>query len=98
MAGITVSSASPDLITDNRGNFPALATLTVTGMTGGATNTVAHGLPRVPRRVWFTGIASGANAAACSLDTSSVAAGFDATNIYIFTPAAVTSVLVHVEY
>jgi len=32
------------------------------------------------------------------LDTSSVAAGFDATNIYIFTPAAVTSVLVHVEY
>jgi hypothetical protein len=32
------------------------------------------------------------------LDTSSVAAGFDATNIYIFTPAGVTSVLVHVEY
>jgi len=48
--------------------------------------------------VWFTGIASGANAPACSLDTSSVAAGFDATNIYIFTPSGVTSVLVHVEY
>ena len=95
---IAVSSANQDLVVDNRGYLPALATLDVTGMTAGATNTVPHGLPRIPRRVWFTGIASGANAAACSLDTSSVAAGFDATNIYIFTPAGVTSVLVHVEY
>jgi hypothetical protein len=46
----------------------------------------------------FTGIGSGVNAAACSLDTSSVAAGYDGSNIYIFTPPNVTSVLAHVEY
>ena len=98
MAGISVSSASSDLLVDNRGYQPAVATLKVTGMTGGASNTVPHGLPRAPRRVWFTAIASGANAADCSLDTSTVAAGYDATNIYIFTPAGVTTVLAHVEY
>jgi hypothetical protein len=27
-----------------------------------------------------------------------VAAGFDGTNIYIFTPSGVTAVLAHVEY
>ncbi|MGD0008748.1 MAG: hypothetical protein ABSE93_09420 [Terriglobia bacterium] len=95
---IAVSAAGHELLTDNRGFFPVTATLTVTGMTGGATNTVPHGLPRIPRRVWFTALASGANAAGCSLDTSSVAAGFDATNIYIFTPSGVTTVLAHVEY
>ena len=99
MAGITVATAgNADLVVDNRGYFPALTTLFVTGMTGGASNTVPHGLPRVPRRIWFTAIASGANAANCSLDTSAVAAGYDATNIYIYTPTGVTSVLVHVEY
>lgn len=95
---ISVSSANPDLVTDNRGIFPALTTLSVMGLTAAATNPVPHGLPRIPRRVWFTAVGSGVNAANCSLDTSSVAAGFDATNIYIFTPAAVTSVLAHVEY
>jgi hypothetical protein len=95
---IAVSTANSDLVVDNRGYFPALATLTVTGLTAGATNTVPHGLPRIPRRVWFTAIGSGVNAPGCSLDTSSVAAGFDTTNIYIFTPAGVTAVLVHVEY
>jgi hypothetical protein len=98
MAGITVSRAYSDLVVDNRGYLPGLTTLTVTGMTGGASNTVPHGLPRVPRRIWFTAIASGANAADCSLDTSTVAAGYDATNIYIYTPPGVTTVLVHVEY
>jgi hypothetical protein len=48
--------------------------------------------------VWFTSVGSGANAPNCSLETSSVAAGFDATNIYVFTPEGVTDVLVHVEY
>ena len=96
--GISVSRASSDLLVDNRGYQPAVATLTVAGMTGGASNTVPHGLPRVPRRVWFTAIASGANAANCSLDTSTVAAGYDATNIYIYTPTGVTTVLAHVEY
>ena len=99
MAGISVAIAGmPDLVVDNRGYFPALITLLVTGMTGGASNTVPHGLPRTPKRVWFTGIASGENVADCSLDTSTVAAGFDATNIYIFTPSGVTAVLAHVEY
>ena len=94
---IAVSTANQDLVVDNRGYLPALATLDVTGMTAAATNTVPHGLPRIARRVWFTGIASGANAPACSFDTRAWA-GFDATNIYIFTPSGVTSVLVHVEY
>lgn len=98
MAGITVSRACSDLVVDNRGYLPGFTTLTVAGMTGGASNTAPHGLPRVPRRIWFTAIGSGANAANCSLDTSSVAAGYDATNIYIYTPTGVTSVLVHVEY
>jgi hypothetical protein len=98
MAGITVSRASSDLLVDNRGYMPVVATLTVTGMTGAASNTVAHGLPRIPKRVWFTAIGSGANVANCSLDTASAAAGFDATNIYIYTPTGVTTVLVHVEY
>jgi hypothetical protein len=67
-------------------------------MTGAASNTVAHGLPRNPKRVWFTAIGSGANVANCSLDTSTVAAGYDGTNIYIYTPTGVTTVLAHVEY
>jgi hypothetical protein len=95
---ISVSSASPDILVDNRGYFPDLVTLTITGMTANATNAVPHGLPRTPKRVWFTGVGSGVNAAACSLDTSTVAAGFDGTNLYIYTPASVTSVLAHVEY
>jgi hypothetical protein len=99
MAGITVATAGkPDLVVDNRGYFPALTTLLVTGMSAGATNMVPHGLPRTPKRVWFTAVGSGANAPNCSLDTSTVAAGFDGTNIYIFTPSGVTSVLAHVEY
>ena len=52
---IAVSTANQDLVVDNRGYLPALATLDVTGMTAAATNTVPHGLPRIPRRVWFTG-------------------------------------------
>jgi hypothetical protein len=95
---ISVSSASPDILVDNRGVMPDLVTLTITGMTANATNPVPHGLPRTPKRVWFTALGSGVNAPNCSLDTSSVAAGFDGTNLYIFTPAAVTSVLAHVEY
>ena len=96
--GIVVSEMQQDLLVDNRGMVPVLATLSVTGLTANATNTVPHGLPRIPKRVLFTGIGSGVNAAACSLDTSSVPVGYDAVNIYIFTPAGVTSVLVHVEY
>ncbi len=95
---ISVSSANPDILLDNRGIMPDLVTLTVTGMTASASNTVPHGLPRVPKRVWFTAVGSGANAPSCSLDTSTVAAGYDGTNLYICTPAAVTSVLAHVEY
>jgi hypothetical protein len=95
---ISVSTSSPDILVDNRGMFPDLVTLTITGMSAGATNSVPHGLPRVPKRVWFTAVGSGTNAANCSLDTSTVAAGYDATNIYVFTPATVTSVLAHVEY
>jgi len=95
---ISVSSASPDILVDNRGVFPDLVTLNITGLTASATNAVPHGLPRTPKRVWFTGVGSGVNAPACSLDTSTVAAGFDGTNIYIYTPASVTAVLAHVEY
>jgi hypothetical protein len=95
---ISVSSASADILVDNRGIMPDLVTLTIAGMTASASNPVPHGLPRTPKRVWFTGLGSGVNAAACSLDTSTVAAGFDGTNIYIYTPASVTSVLAHVEY
>jgi hypothetical protein len=95
---ISVSSASADILVDNRGIMPDLVTLTITGMTASASNPVPHGLPRTPKRVWFTGVGSGVNAAACSLDTSTVAAGFDGTNIYIYTPASVTAVLAHVEY
>ena len=95
---ISVTSANPDILMDNRGIMPDLVTLTITGMTANASNTVAHSLPRTPKGVWFTAIASGANAANCSLDTSTVAAGYDGTNIYIYTPSGVTSVLAHVEY
>ena len=95
---ISVSSANPDILVDNRGSMPDLVTLTITGMTAAATNAVPHGLPRTPKRVWFTAVGSGVNAANSSLDTSTVAAGFDGTYIYIFTPASVTSVLAHVEY
>jgi len=95
---ISVSSASPDILMDNRGIMPDLVTLTITGMTANASNTVAHGLPRTPKRVWFTGVGSGVNAPNCSLDTSTVGAGYDGTNLYIFTPAGVTSVLAQVEY
>jgi hypothetical protein len=95
---ISVSSSASDILVDNRGVFPDLVTLSITGMTANASNTVPHGLPRTPKRVWFTGVGSGVNAAACSLDTSVVAAGFDGTNIYIYTPASVSSVLAHVEY
>ncbi len=95
---ISVTSSNPDILVDNRGSMPDLVTLAITGMTAAATNPVPHGLPRTPKRVWFTAVGSGVNAGNCSLDTSTVAAGFDGTNIYIFTPASVTSVLAHVEY
>jgi len=95
---ISVSSASSDILVDNRGVMPDLVTLTITGMTANASNTVPHGLPRAPKRLWFTALGSGVNAPNCSLDTSSVAAGYDGTNLYVFTPAAVTSALAHVEY
>jgi hypothetical protein len=95
---ISVSSANSDILMDNRGIMPDLVTLTITGMTATSTNTVPHGLPRTPKRVWFTAVGSGVNAANCSLDTSTVGAGFDGTNLYVFTPASVTSVLAHVEY
>jgi hypothetical protein len=95
---ISVTSSAGDVLVDNRGAMPDLATLDITGLTANASNTVPHGLPRTPRRVWFTALGSGVNAANCSLDTSSVPAGYDATNLYIFTPASVTSVLAHVEY
>jgi hypothetical protein len=99
MAGITVTTASKaDVLVDNRGYFPDLITLLITGMTQGATNAVPHGLPRTPKRVWFTGLASGANVADCSLDSATAAAGFDGTYIYIFTPSGITQVLAHVEY
>jgi hypothetical protein len=94
----SVSTGNPDILLDNRGVILHLVTLTITGMNAGASNAVPHGLPLTPRRVWFTAIGSGVNAAGCSLDTSTVAAGFDGTNIYIYTPANVTSVLAHVEY
>jgi hypothetical protein len=95
---ISVTSASPDILVDNRGIMPDLVTLSISGMSAGASNSVPHGLPRTPKRVWFTAIGAGVNEANCSLDTSTAAAGFDGTNIYIFTPASVTSVLAHVEY
>jgi hypothetical protein len=95
---ISVTSSGSDILVDNRGVFPDLVTLAVTGMTANASNTVPHGLPRTPKRVWFTGVGSGVSAACCSLDTSTVAAGFDSTSIYVCTPASVTSVLAHVEY
>ena len=99
MPGISVAvQGKPDLVVDNRGYFPVVTTLLVTGMSAGATNSVPHGLPRAPKRVWFTGLASGENVADCSLETSTVAAGFDGTNLYVYTPAGVTSVLAHVEY
>ena len=95
---ISVTSVSPDILVDNRGVMPDLVTLTIAGLTANASNAVPHGLPRTPKRVWFTGVGSGVNAPDCSLDTSTVAAGFDGTNIYIYTPASVTNVLAHVEY
>jgi hypothetical protein len=95
---ISVSSSNSDILMDNRGIMPDLVTLTITGLTANASNTVAHGLPRTPKRVWFTAVGSGVNAPGCSLDTSTVAAGCDGTNLYICTPASVTSVLAHVEY
>jgi hypothetical protein len=95
---ISVTSSAGDILVDNRGVFPDLVTLSISGLTANATNPVPHGLPRTPKRVWFTAVGSGAYAADCSLDTSTAAAGFDATNIYVFTPASVTSVLAHVEY
>jgi hypothetical protein len=95
---ISVTSSASDILVDNRGIFPDMVTLNITGMTASASNTVPHGLPRTPKRVWFTAVGSGVNAASCSLDTSTVAAGFDGTNLYIYTPASVTSVLAHVEY
>ncbi len=95
---ISVSSSNSDILMDNRGIMPDLVTLTITGLTANAANTVAHGLPRTPKRVWFTAVGSGVNAPSCSLDTSTAAAGCDGTNLYICTPAGVTSMLAHVEY
>jgi hypothetical protein len=95
---MAVATVTSDLLISNQGVLIRFVTLSITGMNANASNPVAHGLPLAPRRVWFTGVGSGVNAAACSLDTSTVAAGFDGTNIYIFTPAGVTAVLAHVEY
>jgi len=91
------------------GSFLSKGTFAISGLTANASNTVAHGLPRTPRRVLLTGVGNAAQAAAASLDTSQGAAdptgllpggklGFDATNLYIFPPAGVTAVIATVEY
>ena len=109
MAIAFTSQGFDDVNRDARGYFPVVRSFVATGLTGGASNNVAHGLPRRPRRVWL--VAAGNNAAAnpSNLDTSlgdtdpaggtpGGKLGFDSTNIYIYTGAAVTAVIVHVEY
>ena len=66
------------------------AVLTVTGLTAGAANTIAHGLPRVPYGV-------------PNYQATSGTPGFetqppDATNLYFTTGAGQTSLRVGVEY
>lgn len=109
MAITFTSLGIDDLIVDNRGIFPVTRSFVAAGLTANASNIVPHGLPRTPRRVWLLPVGNAAQSAASSLDTSQGNAdptgnlpggklGFDATNIYIFPPAAVTVVIVHVEY
>jgi hypothetical protein len=91
------------------GSYLMRETFAIGGLTANASNTVAHGLPRTPRRVILTGVGNAAQAAAASLDTSQGGAdptgnlpggklGFDATNIYIFPPTGVTAVIATIEY
>lgn len=90
------------------GSYLSRSTFVVTGLTASAANTVAHGLPRAPRRVFFTPVGNAALGVLASLDTSQGNAdptgllaggklGFDATNLYIFMGAG-TQVIVTVEY
>lgn len=83
--------------------------LVVAGLTSSAANTIPHGLPNQPRRVFPNSVGNGALAAACNLDTSQGATdptgklpggklGYDATNVYLFVPAAVTVVELEIEY
>jgi len=110
MAISFTSDATGDLLVDQRMvQGPTVNSFVAAGLTAGASNVVPHGLPRAPRRVWLMGVGNAAQAAAASLDTSLGLAdptgfrpggktGYDATNIYIFPPAGVTAVVVHVEY
>jgi hypothetical protein len=84
------------------------ATIVVTGLTAVSSNTVPHGLPRAPRRVWLTLVGNATAGATTTLDDSQGLTdptgllagghlGWDATNIYIYASTE-TQVLVNVEY
>ena len=65
------------------------AKLSVTGLAGSSANTIPHGLPRAPLEVIIV-----PNAAGGSHETQAA----DGTNIYITQDAAITTVLLYVEY
>lgn len=81
------------------------ARLVVTGLTGGAANTIPHGLPGQPFEIDVVPYSTtGAAMAAPTLDGSShpaavgVAGGSDATNIYVITASGVTMCMFNVRY
>ncbi len=108
-ATLNLISLTDDLLVDERGGTPRMQSFVAAGLTGGASNAVPHGLPRAPRRAWFTAVGNATLGAPPSLDTSQGSAdptgllpggklGYDATNVYIFAPTGVTAVMVHLEW
>jgi hypothetical protein len=105
---IAASEINTDVICDNRGPYLRSATLVVTGLTASGANTIPHGLPVAPRRVWFTPVGDAALGALASLDTSQGNTdptgtlvggklGYDATNVYVYV-GSMTQLLLHAEY
>jgi hypothetical protein len=80
MAGISVSASYKGVKTRLTGEYIEEAVLTVSGLSAGAANTIAHGLPRVPIEVCYVPTDGNGN----WYETSAP----DATNIYITSGAS----------
>ncbi len=107
---ITVSNLGVDDLVKAQRRYAYRDTMiVVSALTANASNTIPHGLPAQPRRVFPNSVGNGAASAACNLDTSQGATdptgklpggklGYDATNVYLWVPAGTTIVELEIEY
>jgi hypothetical protein len=101
---ITVTATYLSRFETLEGRYISRALLNITGMTASSSNTVPHGLPKIPQVVGLNGWGTtGSNNAVLdntqgAVDGGGNHLGYDATNIYILLPVATTTAQATVEY